>query len=150
MAWPSRTSLTGYRVAGVIVQGQGFVKKSYRVRQSVEKGDYQVGKGRWEYLRRIYERYQKAGRKAKKASLDEFCENIGYYRKDSIRLLSGPPPESGRQRFLFIERGAVQPASRNGSKSEELNRTRSGLPSDRVIDRGRHRPGDPRSAIPGV
>jgi len=48
-------------------------------------------KGRWEYLRAIYGRYQKASRKAKKVILDEFCENTGYHRKYAIRLLSGPP-----------------------------------------------------------
>lgn len=50
-------------------------------------------KGRWEYLRAIYGRYQKADRKAKKVILDEFCQNTGYHRKYAIRLLSGPPPE---------------------------------------------------------
>jgi len=55
-------------------------------------------KGRWEYLRAIYGRYQKAGRKAKKVILDEFCENTGYHRKYAIRLLSGPPPEKQRPR----------------------------------------------------
>ena len=55
-------------------------------------------KGRWEYLRAIYGRYQKASRKAKKVILDEFCENTGYHRKYAIRLLSGPPPEKQRPR----------------------------------------------------
>ena len=55
-------------------------------------------KGRWEYLRAIYERYRKAGRKAKKVILDEFCENTGYHRKYAIRLLSGPPPEKRPRR----------------------------------------------------
>ncbi len=55
-------------------------------------------KGRWEYLRAIYGRYQQAGRKAKKVILDEFCENTGYHRKYAIRLLSGPPPEKQRPR----------------------------------------------------
>ena len=32
-------------------------------------------KGRWEYLLAIYERYQKAGRKAKKVILSDFCAN---------------------------------------------------------------------------
>ncbi len=50
-------------------------------------------KGRWEYLRAIYERYRKAGRKAKKVILDEFCENTRYHRKYAIRLLNGPRPE---------------------------------------------------------
>jgi transposase InsO family protein len=50
-------------------------------------------KGRWEYLLAIYERYQKAGRKAKKVILNEFCANTGYHRKYAIRLLNGPLPE---------------------------------------------------------
>lgn len=49
-------------------------------------------KGRWDYLRAIYERYQKAGRKAKKVILNEFCANTGYNRKYAIRLLNGPLP----------------------------------------------------------
>ncbi len=53
-------------------------------------------KGRWEYLRAIYARYRKAGRKAKKAILNEFCANIGYHRKYAIRLLNGPQPERRR------------------------------------------------------
>ena len=54
-------------------------------------------KGRWEYLRAIYERYRRAGRKAKKMILDEFCANTKYHRKYAIRLLSGPPPEKRRR-----------------------------------------------------
>jgi len=50
-------------------------------------------KGRWEYLRAIYERYRKAGRKAKQAILNEFCANTGYHRKYAIRLLNRPRPE---------------------------------------------------------
>ncbi len=45
-------------------------------------------KGRWEYLRAIYERYQQAGRKDKKTILSEFCANAGYNRKYAIRLLN--------------------------------------------------------------
>ena len=55
-------------------------------------------KGRWEYLRAIYERYRKAGRKAKKAILSEFCANTGYHRKYAIRLLNGPWPEKRETR----------------------------------------------------
>jgi hypothetical protein len=55
-------------------------------------------KGRWEYLRAIYERYRKAGRKAKKVILSEFCANTGYHRKYAIRLLNGPRPEKRRPR----------------------------------------------------
>jgi len=55
-------------------------------------------KGRWEYLRAIYERYRKAGRKAKRVILSEFCANTGYHRKYAIRLLNGPRPEKRRTR----------------------------------------------------
>jgi transposase InsO family protein len=55
-------------------------------------------KGRWEYLKAIYERYRKAERKAKKVILSEFCANTGYHRKYAIRLLNGPPPEKRRTR----------------------------------------------------
>jgi transposase InsO family protein len=54
-------------------------------------------KGRWEYLRAIYERYQKAARKDKKVILSEFCANAGYNRKYAIRLLNGPQPEKRRR-----------------------------------------------------
>lgn len=54
-------------------------------------------KGRWEYLRAIYERYQNAGRKSKKVILSEFCTNTGYNRKYAIRLLNGPRPEKRRR-----------------------------------------------------
>jgi len=54
-------------------------------------------KGRWEYLLAIYERYQKAGRKAKKVILNEFCANTGYHRKYAIRLLNRPQPEKRRR-----------------------------------------------------
>jgi transposase InsO family protein len=53
-------------------------------------------KGRWEYLRAIYERYRQAERKAKKVILSEFCVNTGYHRKYAIRLLNGPRPEKRR------------------------------------------------------
>ena len=55
-------------------------------------------RGRWEYLKAIYERYRKAGRKAKKVILSEFCANTGYHRKYAIRLLNGPRPEKQRTR----------------------------------------------------
>ena len=55
-------------------------------------------KGRWEYLRAIYERYREAGRQAKKVILSEFCANTGYHRKYAIRLLNGPRPERQRKR----------------------------------------------------
>lgn len=55
-------------------------------------------KGRWEYLRAIYERYRAAGRKGKQVILSEFCANTGYHRKYAIRLLNGPRPEKQRRR----------------------------------------------------
>ncbi len=55
-------------------------------------------KGRWEYLRAIYERYRTAGRKAKHVILSEFCANTGYNRKYAVRLLNGPPPEKHKER----------------------------------------------------
>jgi hypothetical protein len=54
-------------------------------------------KGRWEYLRAIYERYRLAGREGKNAILSEFCANTGYHRKYAIRLLNGPRPERRRR-----------------------------------------------------
>ena len=54
-------------------------------------------KGKWEYLRAIYERYQAAGRKGKNVILSEFCANTGYHRKYAIRLLNGPRPEKRRR-----------------------------------------------------
>ena len=50
-------------------------------------------KGRREYLQAVYDRYQKADRKEKRAILSEFCANAGYHRKYAIRLLNGPRPE---------------------------------------------------------
>jgi hypothetical protein len=42
---------------------------------------------KWEYLRAIYERYRKAGRRSKQVILNEFCLNAGYHRnqKDSMQ-----------------------------------------------------------------
>ena len=53
---------------------------------------------RGEYLRAIYERYHKAGRKAKHLILNEFCMTTGYHRKYAIRVLNGPPPEQRPER----------------------------------------------------
>jgi transposase InsO family protein len=54
-------------------------------------------KGRWEYLRAIYDRYRQAGRKSKKVILSEFCANTGYHRKYAIRLLNRERPEKRRR-----------------------------------------------------
>jgi len=55
-------------------------------------------KGRWEYLRAIYDRYRAAGREVKQVILNEFCANTGYHRKYAIRLLNGAPPKRGKVR----------------------------------------------------
>jgi hypothetical protein len=55
-------------------------------------------KGRWEYLRAIYDRYRAAGREVKQVILNEFCANTGYHRKYAIRLLHGAPPKRGKVR----------------------------------------------------
>jgi len=55
-------------------------------------------KGRWEYLRTIYDRYRAAGREVKQVILNEFCVNTGYHRKYAIRLLNGAPPRRGKVR----------------------------------------------------
>lgn len=49
-------------------------------------------KGKWEYFRAIYARYQQADRQAKQVILNEFCLTTGYHRKYAIRILNGPPP----------------------------------------------------------
>ena len=48
-------------------------------------------KGRWEYLLAIYERYQKAGRKAKKVILSEFCANIPPEICDPFATVNSTP-----------------------------------------------------------
>lgn len=50
-------------------------------------------KSKWEYLKAIYLRYQKAARSERKQILDEFSATCGYHRKHAIRLLNGPLPE---------------------------------------------------------
>ncbi len=52
-----------------------------------------TARGKWEYLRRIYERYRTATREVKGRILDEFCEVAGYHRKYATVLLRGPRPE---------------------------------------------------------
>ncbi len=49
--------------------------------------------GRWEYLKAIYPRYQRASRLEKQRILDEFCQVTRYHRKSALRLLNGPRPE---------------------------------------------------------
>ena len=47
-------------------------------------------KSKWDYLKAIYFRYQKASKPLRAHILDEFCQVCGYNRKYAIRLLSGP------------------------------------------------------------
>lgn len=46
-----------------------------------------------DYLKNIYQRYQKATKEVKKVILDEFCHVCRYNRKYAIRKLHGPLPE---------------------------------------------------------
>jgi len=48
--------------------------------------------GRWEHLKAIYPRYQRASRLEKRRILDEFCQVTRYHRKSALRLLNGPLP----------------------------------------------------------
>ena len=51
-----------------------------------------------ESLRRIYGRYQRAGRPHKTRILDEFCATCGYHRKAALRLLNRPMPGAAPKR----------------------------------------------------
>lgn len=51
-----------------------------------------------EYVARMRERYERAGREAKGGLLDEVCEVTGYHRKAVIRLLRRPAPAGPRRR----------------------------------------------------
>jgi transposase InsO family protein len=51
-----------------------------------------------QYLGRIYERYQRAGRQHKSKILDEFCEVCGYHRKAALRLLNRPRAQAPGKR----------------------------------------------------
>jgi hypothetical protein len=51
-----------------------------------------------QYLGRIYERYQRAGREHKSKILDEFSEVCGYHRKAAIRLLNRAPGQARGRR----------------------------------------------------
>ena len=56
------------------------------------------GRSKWEYLRKIYPRYQGATAVLKRRILDEFCSNCGYHRKHAIRLLNGALPAERKRR----------------------------------------------------
>jgi hypothetical protein len=64
-------------------------------------------RSRWEYLRRIYDRYRGALKAAKTGILDEFCKVAGYHRKYATRLLNGPPPEAKPPRRKRRARGST-------------------------------------------
>lgn len=50
-------------------------------------------KARWEYMKRIYERYLQAKDKHQKGViLDEFCKSYDCHRKHALRMLNGPTP----------------------------------------------------------
>src|SRR5882762_4809830 len=55
-------------------------------------------KAKAQYLGRIYERYQRAGRQHKSKILDEFCEVCGYHHKTALRLLNRPRAQAAGQR----------------------------------------------------
>jgi hypothetical protein len=58
----------------------------------METGNRMSRSSRRDYLRRIYGRYQEAGRLEKQRILDEFCANCTYHRKYAIRLLNRSLP----------------------------------------------------------
>ena len=51
-----------------------------------------------QYLGRIYDRYQRAGRQHKSKILDEFCSVCGYHRKAALRLLNRPVVRVAKRR----------------------------------------------------
>ena len=51
-----------------------------------------------QYLGRIYDRYQRAGRQHTSKILDEFCSVCGYHRKAALRLLNAPLEGAPRRR----------------------------------------------------
>lgn len=69
-------------------------------------------RSRWEYLREVYARYQKASRKEKSRILTEFCTVARYNRKYALRLLNGEPPKRAppekRKRQPKYSRGVVE------------------------------------------
>lgn len=53
---------------------------------------------RMQYLKSIYQRYQKSTHIEKKEILNEFCKVCKYNRKYAIRLLNAPPPDGRRNK----------------------------------------------------
>src|SRR5260370_15227856 len=54
--------------------------------------------GKTQYLGRIYDRYQRAGRQHKSKILDEFSAVCGYHRKAALRLLNRPAVLAAKRR----------------------------------------------------
>jgi transposase InsO family protein len=54
-------------------------------------------KSKWEYLKTIHARYQKADKATRQQILNEYCQVCGYNRKYAIRLLNGPPPTKSQK-----------------------------------------------------
>jgi hypothetical protein len=122
-----------YRGVQNVTEGDNVAPFKMYPNQKQQKGDHGLGnKGRREYLRAIYERYRKAGRKAKKVILSEFCANTGYHRKYAIRLLNGPRPEKRRtRRERRRSRSATWPAALAWFfATNALARFSSGRPTD--------------------
>ena len=67
------------------------------------------------YLEAVIERYQRAGKKAKTAILDEFCQICDYNRKYAIRLLN-------RQRKRSKKRPGRKPVYRSTEFLKVLKR----------------------------
>jgi hypothetical protein len=69
-----------------------------------------------EYLKSIYQRYQKAAKEAKSRILEEFCKVCHYHRKHVIRLLNAPLREDKepdrRQRSFLYSAQAISIAAR--------------------------------------
>lgn len=63
-----------------------------------------------QYLGRIYERYQRAGREHKSKIFDEFCAVCGYHRKAALRLLHRP----------FIRTGGKRPGRKATDDAKKL------------------------------
>ena len=51
-----------------------------------------------QYLKSIYQRYQKSTRIEKREILNEFCKVCKYNRKYAIRLLNAPAPDTRKNK----------------------------------------------------
>lgn len=71
-------------------------------------------RGRWEYLKAIFERYRKAARREKQVILNEFCVNSGYHRKYAIRFAERAAAREAPQASAAAW-ADLQPADREGA-----------------------------------